>query len=109
MLNPDTARLSDASIFQLKKHKVEHCVAQLKMIGLTNHEAQDAAKLMGGDLENASDWHIDSMCPCSHTCPSLIMGVCCLPFLQVASLEICVLLIGTLTGCARDLCQHCSS
>lgn len=64
MLSPDTARLSDGALFQLKNYKVEHCVAQLTGMGLKLHEAQDAAKLMGGDLENALEWHMDSMCSC---------------------------------------------
>ena len=60
MLNPDTARLSDGALFQLKNHKVEHCVRQLTGMDLELHEAQDAAKLMGGDVDNAVEWHMDS-------------------------------------------------
>lgn len=60
MLNPDTARLSDGALFQLKNHKVDHCVRQLTGMGLELHDAQDAAKLMGGDVENALEWHMDS-------------------------------------------------
>ena len=59
-LNPDAARLSDGALVQLKNHKLAHCVAQLTDMGLDLHAAQDAAKLMGGDVENASHWHMDS-------------------------------------------------
>ncbi|KAL3145657.1 hypothetical protein ABBQ32_003195 [Trebouxia sp. C0010 RCD-2024] len=59
-LNLNTARLSEASLFQLKKHKLELCERELKNIGLMAHEARDAARLMGGDLENASAWHFES-------------------------------------------------
>ena len=63
-LNLNTARLSEASLFQLKKHKLELCERELKNIGLMAHEARDAARLMGGDLENASAWHFESMHIC---------------------------------------------
>ena len=63
-LNLNTARLSNGATFQLKKHKLELCEKELKNIGLTAHEAKDAAKLMGGDLEMASEWHFESKNTC---------------------------------------------
>ena len=59
-LNPDTAKLSEGALFQLKKHKLDTCTAMLKTMGLMQHEAQDAARLWGGDVETASDWHLES-------------------------------------------------
>lgn len=45
----------------------------LKTVGLSLPEAQDAAKLMGGDVENALFWHMDSMCSCAAV-PSSAFG-----------------------------------
>ena len=55
-------------MFQLKKHKMNVCEAQLRTIGLNVHEAKDAARLWGGDLENATDWYLESKACDARSC-----------------------------------------
>ena len=47
-------------------------------MGLMQHEAQDAARLWGGDLESASDWHLErKRTSMNAACTTACVLLCC--------------------------------
>lgn len=80
---------------------------KLKTMGLSLSEAQEAAKLMGGDAENAVLWHLESTSfMLLHFNFTIIVYVCCcssmllvVPVGVVAPYPECCSFFGALAEC----------